>query len=184
MSTITSAISRFILKIFGWKITGSYAHEVPKKVMIAAPHTSGWDLPLGLLVRSAVKADIGFVGKKSLFRPPLGWFMRWVGGVPVDREKSSNFVDALVQVYNEQDRFNFMIAPEGTRKKVEKFKTGFYYVAKEAGVPIQMISLNFKDRIVNFSKLFYPSDNAQEDIATIENHFRGIRGKIPEYSFT
>ncbi len=184
MGKFSSFISRKILKWWGWTIEGSYAHEIPKKVMIAVPHTSAWDLPLGVLTRSAIKADIQFVGKASLFKPPLGWIMRAIGGVPIDRSKRNNFVDSLVDIYNSRDKYNFMLAAEGTRKKVEKLKTGFYYVAKKANLPIQMIALNYKDKIVKFSKPFYTTDDFEKDMAFVESYFRGIIGKVPEYSFT
>lgn len=183
MGKVSASIAKQILKWWGWKIEGKYAFEIPKKVMIAAPHTSGWDLPLGILTRTAIQADIQFVGKASLFKPPLGWIMRAVGGVPVDRSRSNNFVDAIVQVFNERESFSFMIAPEGTRHRVEKFKTGFYYVAKAANIPIQMIVLNYETKILTFIEPFYPTDDADKDIEFVESHFRGIKGKVVEKSF-
>ena len=183
MSKLGAGFSKFLLKMGGWKIEGVIANHIPKKVLIGAPHTSAWDLLLGLLVRSAVQARIQFVGKASLFKPPLGWFMKWIGGVPVDRSKTNNFVDSVVEVFNQREEFTFFLAPEGTRKKVEKFKTGFYYIAHKAQVPIQMIALNFKDKVVKFSEPFYTSDNAEKDIGFVENYFRGIIGKVPEKSF-
>ena len=183
MGRITSSISKLILKMAGWKLKGDYADHIKKKVMIAAPHTSGWDLPLGLLVRSAVKAKIQFVGKDSLFKPPFGWILRSLGGVPVDRSKSSNFVDGVVQIFNEKEKFNFFLAPEGTRKKVEKFKTGFYYIALKAKVPVQMMKLNYKERFLEFVEPYYLTGNFDIDMDFIEGQYRGVIGKIPKYSF-
>ncbi len=183
MSKIGSFISKSILKIWGWKFKGQYAKHIDKKVMIAAPHTSSIDLFLGLITRSAVQANIQFAGKNSLFKPPLGWFLRAVGGVPVDRSKNSNVVDSIVEIFNSKEKFNFFLAPEGTRKKVEKFRTGFYYIALKAKVPIQMMKLNFKDKILEFSDLFYPTGNIEDDMKFIEDYFRGVIGKNPEKSF-
>lgn len=184
MGIITSSISKFILRMAGWKLVGEYAGDIKKKVMIAAPHTSGWDLPLGLLVRSAIKAKIQFVGKDSLFKPPFGWILRALGGVPVDRSKSNNFVEGVVQIFSEREKFNFFLAPEGTRKKVEKFKSGFYYIAVKAKVPIQMMKLNYKERLLEFVEPYYPTGDFENDMKYIEGQFRGVIGKIPKYSFT
>jgi 1-acyl-sn-glycerol-3-phosphate acyltransferase len=184
MGKLGQSISNFLLqKVWGFKIEGQYASDLPKKVMIAAPHTSGWDLPLGLLTRIALQEDIKFVGKASLFKPPFGWFFRAVGGVPVDRSKNNNFVDAMVEIYSSQESFNFCLAVEGTRKKVDKLKTGFYYIARKAKVPVQMIALDYKNKIVRFSEPFHPGEDLAEVMDKVESFYRGVVGKIPAYSF-
>lgn len=183
MGKIGAFIGKKILHLAGWKLIGEYASHIDKKVMIAAPHTSGWDLPLGLLVKSAIQAKIQFVGKDSLFKPPLGWILRALGGVPVDRSKSNNFVDGVVQIFNSREKFIFFLAPEGTRKKVENFKTGFYYIALNAKVPIQMMRLNYKDRQLEFVEPYYLTGDFEQDMSYIEGQFRGVIGKIPKYSF-
>ncbi len=174
-------ISRFILRLFGWKIEGRYPFEIPKLVLIAAPHTSNWDFPLGLLVRSALGIPGNFVGKDSLFKPPLGRLMHWLGGIPVDRSQRKNFVDQIVQRFREREQICLVIAPEGTRKKVKEFKTGFYYIAKGAGVPILMCQFDWEHKIVGFSAPFYPTDNQEADFQHIYAYFRGVKGKIPAY---
>lgn len=184
MGRLSQKISKFLLhKIWGFKIEGDYAYHLPKKVLIAAPHTSGWDLPLGLLTRLVLQADIKYVGKASLFKPPFGWFFKAVGGVPVDRSKNNNFVDAVAEIYDVREEFNFCLAVEGTRKKVDKLKTGFYYIARKAQVPVQMIALDYKNKIVRFSEPFMVSENIEEDMKKVESFFRGVIGKVPEYSF-
>lgn len=172
------------LELVGWKIKGDYAKEIKKKVLIVVPHTSSWDFPLGLLVRGAIQAEIQFVGKRSLFKPPFGWIFRSLGGVPVDRSKSNNFVQSVIDVFNSRDKFNIVLAPEGTRKKVEKLKSGFYFIAKGAGVPIQMVRFNFGEKQVEFRAPFYPTDDFEADMQLIEDYFRGIKGKVEAYSFT
>ncbi len=170
-------------KVWGFKFEGEYDHDIPKKLVVAAPHTSGWDLPLGIFIRNSLGADINYVGKASLFRPPFGWFFRWVGGVPVDRSKSNNFVDAMVDTYAVHERINVCMAPEGTRKKVEKLKTGFYYISLKAQVPYQLCALDYENKIIRWSPPIQATENMEKDMAEAEAFFRGVKGKIPEYSF-
>lgn len=184
MSKFTQNISKFILhKMWGFKVIGNYSFDHPKKVVIAAPHTSAWDFPVGVLLRSSLQADINYVGKSSLFKPPFGWFFRWTGGVPVDRSKNNNFVDSIVEIYKKRSHFNLTLAPEGTRKKVEKLKTGFYYIAEKAKVPIQMCAFDFENKELRWSKPFYTSGEIEKDMKFVEAFFRGVKGKVPGYSF-
>ncbi|MDX1943612.1 MAG: lysophospholipid acyltransferase family protein [Saprospiraceae bacterium] len=178
-----SAISKWILRLWGWKIEGQYPHELKKFVIIVVPHTSNWDFPLGLLVRSALKASIRYVGKASLFRQPFGWIFRALGGYPVDRRKRSNFVDAVVDIFNREEKFALTIAPEGTRQKVEKLKTGFYYIALGAKVPIVMVKFDWGKKIIGFSQPFYPSGSIGEDMKFIEQYYQGVKGKNAANSF-
>lgn len=184
MGRFSQSISKFILhKVWGFKVKGEYASHIPQKVVIAAPHTSWWDFPLGVLFRASMQADINYVGKASLFKPPFGWFFRWTGGVPVDRSKNSNFVDMVAEIYKTNESFNICLAPEGTRKKVDKLRTGFYYIAEKANVPIQMCSFDFRNKVLTWSELLYPSGDVENDMKIVENFFKGVLGKVPEYSF-
>ena len=179
-----TAISRFILRLFGWKIEGWDPNLLDKYVTIVIPHTSNWDFPLGLLVRQAMHAPhIKFIGKSSLFRPPFGAIFRALGGYPVDRSKRTNFVDAIVALYQKNDRFVVVLSPEGTRKKVDQLKTGFYYIAKGAGVPIVMVKFDWKQKVVTWNEPYYPVGDWEADIKVIEDYFRGVQGKIPENSY-
>ncbi len=178
-----SAISKWILRRFGWKIEGHYPYELKKFVLIVIPHTSNWDFPLGVLVRSALRAKINYVGKDSLFRPPFGWFFRWLGGYPVNRSKSSHFVDSVVEIFKKEERFALTIAPEGTRKKVEKLKTGFYYIALGAQVPIVMVKFDWSNKIVGIREPYYPTRNFDADMEIIKNFYGGVKGKNPQDSF-
>ena len=178
-------LSRRILALFGWKVEGYIPEDLRKYVVIAAPHTSAVDFPLGVFARSAIGRDIKFIGKKSLFRPPFGWLMRKLGGYPVDRKKSQNFVDSIVEIFNKHDDFAIAIAPEGTRKKVDRFRTGFYYIAKGAGIPIIMTRFDFARKVVEFDpEPFWPTDDVEGDLQKIWDHFKGVPGKRPEYSIT
>ncbi len=175
-------LSKIALWLWGFKIVGDAGNKIPKKVFAVAPHTSAWDFPLGLLVRSAAGMKVSFVGKDSLFKPPFGFIFRWLGGYPVDRSKSTNFVQAAVRIFREKDRFALVLAPEGTRKKVTRLKTGFYYIAQQAEVPIILIQFDFARRQVVFSDPLYPTD-MDMDMAKINRFFAGVRGFKPELSF-
>ncbi len=179
-----SLICRFFFWIIGWKISGKYHREIKKKVLIVAPHTSNWDFPIGLLARGILNDKIKYVGKHTLFKPPFGWLMKWLGGIPVNRQKSTNFVRSVVDLYAQRDALTIVLAPEGTRKKVEKFKTGFYFIAQLARIPIIMIKFDYMNKTVHFADPFYPTEDPDTDLNYIQDHFRGVKGKIPENSFS
>lgn len=170
-------LSRFILKLWGFTITGIDPERYPKKIYAVYPHTSNWDFPLGILLRAAVPIKVNFIAKDSLFKPPFGWFFRYLGGIPVDRNSSNNFVDTMVSIYNDYDRIAFAIAPEGTRKKVTKFKSGFYYIALKAGIPIILVTFDYGKGVCDFSEPFYPFGDYKEDMKKIVAHFSGAKGK-------
>ena len=175
--------SRFFLFILlRWCIKGSFPKTIKKYVVIAAPHTSWIDVPLGLLVRSITKTHINFIGKSALFKRPQGFFFRWIGGFPIDRSKSNNYVQLLVQKFRENDTFILGLSPEGTRKKVDTWKTGYYFIAKEAGVPIVKVALDFKNKQILIDEPFYPTKNSHEDMVKIQRFYHGISGRFPELS--
>lgn len=168
-----------IFKILGWKIRGALP-PVRKYVIAVAPHTSNWDFLVGVAARSILRIQKAqFLGKSELFRPPLGWLFRWLGGHPVKRTTKEDMVEQVVQIFNRHDDFILAMAPEGTRKKVEKLRTGFYYIAKGAGVPIQMVGFDFGNREVVVGPLLYPS-SWDADLQTIMAFYRTIKGKNPE----
>ena len=134
----------FLLWITGWKIRGKFPYHLKKCVVIVAPHTSSWDFFLGLAVRSKLRLGfIHFLGKKELFDGPFGFLFRWLGGIPVDRFSSHNMVDQVVQKFKSEESFSLVLSPEGTRKKVERLRTGFYNIAQQAGVPLVMVGFDF-----------------------------------------
>lgn len=178
-----SKISALLLRLWGWKIEGRYPKELPKVMLIVIPHTSNWDFPLGILVRSAIEADIKFIAKSSLFKPPFGWLFRWLGGYPVERSRSTNFVQTMSEIYNRETYFHTVIAPEGTRSKVNKLKTGFYYIAKAGGAAIAMCRFDWGKKVVKFSEPIYPTDNLDADFSRIEDFFKGVKGKRPEMGY-
>ena len=174
-------LSKFIFKtIFGFKIVGEFPKNLKKYVLIGAPHTSWYDFVIGILARSVTQEKMNFIGKDSLFKAPFGFIFRWLGGTPVDRSKSNNLVDAIVQTFNSKDEFRLALSPEGTRKKVDKLKTGFYYIAKGAKVPIVMFTLDFENKQILIAEPFYPTDDKEKDFTIIREFYKGVKGKVPE----
>ena len=170
-------------KFLGWKVTGfSDFESVKKAVIIAVPHTSWHDFYIGVLLRSVIGIETNYVGKKGLFKFPFGWFFRWLGGAPVERKNNENQVEAIARLFEEKEVFRMTMAPEGTRKKVEEWRTGFYYIAKAAKVPIVMFTLDFEHKENKFSEPFYPTDDKEADFKFMHNYFEGVKGKVPEYS--
>ena len=174
-------ISKFIFtKILGWKIVGNFPTDLKKYVVIAAPHTSWKDFPIAILGRNTFGTKINYIGKASLFKPPFGFIFRWLGGAPVERSKSTNKVDAIVNVFNKHDEFRLALSPEGTRQKVAKWKTGFYYIAKGAKIPIVMVTLDFGRKQILASKPYYPTDDMEADFKHFKNFYKGVKGAKPE----
>ncbi|GAA3508189.1 1-acyl-sn-glycerol-3-phosphate acyltransferase [Aquimarina addita] len=157
--------------------------DVKKCVVIAVPHTSWHDFYMGLLIRKVDNVDIGFMAKKELFKWPFGWYFKKVGGIPLDRTSGQNKVEAIAKEFEKRNILRLTLAPEGTRKKVATWKTGFYYIAKKAQVPIVMITFDFGKKQNIISKPFYPTDNAEKDLTFMYSFFKGVQGKIPAYSF-
>ena len=181
-------IYNFILTHFlGWEIKGNSTFsklKIKKAILIAAPHTHWMDLFLGILIRGSVGFKSSFIGKKELFFFPLSIFLKLIGGIPVNRSKKNNTVNEIVNIFNQRKEFMLSLAPEGTRQKVSKFKTGFYYIAKEAGIPIIMITMDYSNKKSLISDPFYPTKNFKDDLNFIESFFDGVEGKVKEYSFT
>ena len=171
-------------KILGWKVTGNTNFSkdtVKKSIIIALPHTSWHDFYIGLLLRKVTQIKTNYVAKKELFTWPFGHYFRVIGGAPLDRTPGQNKVQAIAELFKEKEEFRLTLAPEGTRKKVLKWKTGFYYIAKAAGVPIIMFTLDFKNKQNHISEPFYPTDNVEGDFIFMRAFFEGVEGKSPEY---
>ncbi|GGE09326.1 acyltransferase [Psychroflexus salis] len=156
--------------------------NIKKSILIVAPHTSWHDFYIGVLVRKIINLDMHFVGKKELFDSFLGGYFKWMGGAPVDRSKSLKMVDQIVAIFNSRTEFRLAIAPEGTRKKVKQWKTGFYYIAEKAKVPIIPIVFNYKLKQVEIKKPFRVNGNILQELPILKSNFDGIIGKIPENS--
>ncbi len=171
-------------KILGWKLIGDFNGESIKKcLVIVVPHTSWHDFYIGLLVRQLANLKISFLGKKELFKWPLGWYFRKVGGIPLDRTPGQNKVEAIAEIFRKRDELRLAIAPEGTRKRVKEWKTGFYHIAKAAQVPIIMVTFDFGRKQNSISEPFYPTDDMEKDMEFMYAFFKGVKGKVAKYSF-
>ena len=177
------SIARFILvKILGWQLENNFPKGLKKYVVIAAPHTSWVDFPIAMLSRIASGTMIHFIGKSSLFIFPFGIIFKALGGIPVNRGQSNHLVDTIIAMFNSRDQFILALSPEGTRKKVEKWKTGFYYIARGANVPIVMATLDFGQKKIKISKPYHITSNKDYDFDIFHAFFEGVIGKKPELS--
>lgn len=166
-----------LCKIFGWKVTGFTAPVALQHLVVAAPHTSNWDFPLGVLSRPIHGINhVKFLGKSTLFIPPFGWFFRALGGYPVERSKNSNLVQAVIEIYKKDPTFSVCISPEGTRKYTNKLKTGFYYMAQGANIPLIFMTLDYTNKVINFSEPYHLTNDFEKDMKHIVGYFRGIKG--------
>lgn len=167
----------------GWKIIGIENAEVKKCVMMVMPHTSNHDFYLGIFTRGISGLEMNWVGKKELFKFPFGYYFRSVGGEPLDRSGGLNKVDAIASIFERKETFRLAVAPEGTRKKISELRTGFYYIALKANVPIIPVAFNWGKKEVNLGKTFFPTGDYEADLQTLGNHFKDVSGKILINSF-
>lgn len=170
LSTLLSYFSAGLLRCIGWRVVGSLPDQ-SKYVLIGAPHTSNWDFSLMLLAVLKIRMDVHWLGKSSLFSGPLSGFMQWLGGIAVDRSKSNNLVAQLVDAFACRDELVVLIPPEGTRAKVDKWKSGFYYVAVGANVPILLGFVDFSRKQLGFGPLFYPTGDYVSDLIEIQKFY-------------
>jgi 1-acyl-sn-glycerol-3-phosphate acyltransferase len=167
------------MRLTGWDFEGALPNE-PKFVIIVAPHTSNWEFPLGVAALFTLGFRISFLGKHTIFRWPLGPFMRWLGGIPVERSISRDRVAEAVGAFNAADQLILVIAPEGTRKLVPRWKTGFYHIAHGAQVPIVPIFFDFRRKVIGLLPPFTTTGDQDGDISRIKEFFRGVTARHPE----
>jgi len=171
-----TAICRWLLGVFGWRMVGELP-DIPKLVLIAAPHSTNWDVIWGLLFKIALRLDVHFIGKREAFVWPLGPVLRAFGGIPVDRSAAHGLVGAMRREFESRDRFWLALAPEGTRKKVEKWKSGFWHIARAAQVPVLPVYFHYPEKTIGLGALFHPTDDAAADMAQIREFYRPWIGK-------
>lgn len=173
-------ISRLILRLIGWKLDDRVP-EIQRYVMIGYPHTSNWDFVLGMLAKWAMQLPLNWVAKHSIFWGPLKPMFIAMGGVPLNREKSSGFIQKNIQLFAEREQFVLGIMPEGTRSKTHRWKTGFYHIAHGANVPIVMAYLDYKNKVLGLGDVLIPSGDIHADFEIIKAFYQGKTGYRPEY---
>jgi 1-acyl-sn-glycerol-3-phosphate acyltransferase len=178
VNALLRALSRGVLRAQGWEVTGALPAHTPKCVLIAAPHTSNWDLPYTLMVAFSLRLNIYWMGKASIFRWPFGPVMRWLGGIAVDRSKTNNLVAASAAAICAADGpLQLVVPPEGTRGSTRHWKTGFYFIALEAGVPIVMAYMDYERKRSGLGPVFQPTGDVDADMAAIKLFYAPFKGK-------
>lgn len=174
------ALSRFLLlRVMGFTV--NVKEPIPPKFIIAlAPHTSNWDFVIGNLYSRAMDIPCQFLMKKEWFIWPLGYIMKSLGGIPIDRSKRTRVTEQIAQTAREQDVFHLCITPEGTRKRNPEWKKGFYYIALMADIPILLYGLDYRRRLIECTKTIVPSGDIEKDMAEIKSYFKNYNGKHPE----
>mgnify|MGYP002717675932 FL=1 len=175
-------LGRTVLKLMGWRIDGQLP-KLDKFVAIGAHHTSNWDFVIFIALKFVLRLNARWFGKHSIFRWPFGGLMRSWGGVPIRWDRTLNTVEQAVQAFREHDQCILVLSPEGTRKKVERWKMGFYHIALGAGVPIVLGALDYQNRRVVIGPVFQPTGDERADLAAMLAFFRPYVPKKPEYAF-
>jgi 1-acyl-sn-glycerol-3-phosphate acyltransferase len=178
LSPILRFLSNSIMNLAGWNVDGTLPN-LPKYVIIGAPHTSNWDFILFLGIVFYLKVNVSYMGKVELFRSLFGRFFYYCGGIPVDRSRSQGLVDQMVEACEKAEHFILVIAPEGTRHGVKEWKRGFYHIAKNAGVPIVLAKVDGKKKAVHVGQVFHPTEDAEADMKAIQDAFKGMVGVNP-----
>lgn len=169
-------------KVMGWKMEGGFHPAIKKSIVIVVPHTSWHDFYIGVFARRLSGVEIHWIGKKELFKWPFGGYFRWMGGSPIDRTSGQNKVDAIAELFKQKEEFRLTLAPEGTRKKVDKWRTGFYYIALAAQVPIIPVAFDYSTKTVTIHPPFEPTGEIENDLITLRAMYAGVIGKVPEYT--
>ena len=178
VNTVLRGFSIAFMKLTGWKVEGSLPPNGQKSVLIAAPHTSNWDLPYTLMTAFILGLDVYWMGKAQIFKPPFRGMMMWLGGIPVDRDKASNLVAASIEAIKTADGpLQLIVPPEGTRSNTRFWKTGFYYIALGAQVPIVMAYMDYEKKQSGLGPVFVPTGDIEADMATIKAFYAPFKGK-------
>lgn len=178
VTPILRGMFRLASRLLGWRVEGSLP-ELPKFVLLGAPHTSNWDFMLFLALAFHLQADVRYMGKAELFRSPIGGFFRYCGGYPVERNKSQGLVEQMAGIMQESERFILVIAPEGTRHKVREWKTGFYHIARRANAPVVAAFIDGINKICSIGPTFQLTDNLESDLKSIQSFYAGKVGVHP-----
>ncbi|MDZ7847597.1 MAG: 1-acyl-sn-glycerol-3-phosphate acyltransferase [Owenweeksia sp.] len=174
-------LANFFLKLTGWRVTARVTPAMAHSVMVAAPHTSNWDFPFSLMAFWKMGVPLRYFIKNEYTRGPLGWFFRWTGAIGVDRSKKKNkLTDKAIELLNDAPKMVLMVPAEGTRKRTEKWRTGFYRIALETGLPISLGFLDYHKKEAGVLDVFYPSGDFEKDMLHIQELYKTVQGKHPE----
>jgi len=174
-------LARLIFRLIDWRVEDHRPADLGSCIYVVAPHTSNWDFVIGVFARSiAHLGHVKYLAKSSLFKPPFGWLFRALGGYPVDRSKKNDLVPQVVGYFRNIPGFSIAITPEGTRKRVDRWRTGFYHIAHQAGVPVVLTAFDYPTRRVIFREPFTTTGDKDRDIAFMLDWFRRFKGRHPE----
>ena len=177
-NAVLRAFGRTLLRLGGWRFEGTIPN-IPKMMIIVAPHTSNWDFPVGLMAKFALHLEANFIAKKSLFWWPLGAFLRSVGGIGIDRSAATDVVDGAVKAMRERPGMVLVITPEGTRSKVERWKSGFHRIALAAGIPIVLVVFDYSRKVIQLGPTFPATADYERDLAAIQSHITPQMACVP-----
>ncbi|WP_420935923.1 1-acyl-sn-glycerol-3-phosphate acyltransferase [Alteromonas sp. A081] len=178
-----SSLAAFVLTKRGWRVEGAFINQ-KKAILSVAPHTTNWDFFIGLLVVFSLRLKLNFFGKHTIFVQPLGYIIKKLGGIPVKRSKAHGVVTSIVEKIKHADELVLALAPEGTRSPIFPWKTGFLHIAKEADIPIQLISLDYRTKIICFGHVIQTVENIDEQMQTIYTFYDNVCPKYPEKCIT
>lgn len=178
-NVLTQSLGRAVLRILGWKIEGTIP-QIDKLVLIVAPHTSNWDFFIGIAAMLALRIDVNWLGKQSIFFWPVGFFFRIIGGIPVDRSLAHGVVEQVVALFKSREKMMLGLSPEGTRKKVERWKSGFYRIAMLAEVPILLVGFDYSKKVIDLGPMLVSSGDFAKDLEQVRSYYAGITAKYPE----
>ena len=178
-NAFSRAVGRLGFSLFRFHFEGSWP-DLPRLVVIVAPHTSNWDFVIGLFGKLALGLRLRFIAKHTLFRGPLGWFLLWLGGIPVDRKAAGGVVESAVEALRAAQKLLLVITPEGTRRKTREWKSGFHRIACGAGVPILPVAFDYRKRAIIFEPVFEPTGDYTADLAALRSRFEAAMAYRPE----
>ncbi len=178
-NAFTRGVALLFMRIFGWRVDGAFPN-VPKFVLIVAPHTSNWDFPVGIMAMFALGIRGTFLGKKAMFRWPAGGIVRWLGGIPIDRSAAHNVVYETTSLFRRSEHLIYIISPEGTRKRRAQWRTGFYHIARNAEAPIVGIAFDWGERVFRIFPPLTPGDDQDADFNTLRGYFHAGMARHPD----
>ncbi len=178
-TSFTRALAHRLLGLGGWRVEGAFPDE-PRFVIIVAPHTSNWDFLVAILAMFALGVRLSWLGKHTLFRFPIAPLLRWLGGEPIDRDAKQGTVEFAIERFRTRSQWVVGLTPEGTRKRVEQWRTGFHQIAVGAGVPIVPVSFDYQQRVVGLGAPFQPTGDSVTDVVAIRALFRKAMARFPD----